>query len=698
MSVPTFVCSRCGEAFAAGDELTAHIGRTHGDPVPERIDGWLAPLRDKPSRVPVRRRGAGQVADELLDGTKWDPITLMACVGLIVGAVFLSIAYSWAATHDTSRLHYNLFWLGEFVFLTPAAIRLLNKQAGRAERLGMLVMVGLFSYLPKFLRDPSGPLFHDELAHWHQAQSIFNSGQIFAPNRTISIIEYYPGLNLLTAELRHLTGLSTFQTGTILLACLHVISLIGIFLMTERLTKSSRVAGIAALIYSLNPSFMFFQSQYAYESLSIVFFIWVIACVVGMQTESDASDAKSWFAIGLVLAAGCIVTHHLATYILIVALLMIALVAAALRAKRGRSFILGHSAREQSPFRPMVFMLLVLAGAAAWLVFVAPRTIAYLDPYLVGGVRQVLDIFGHERSARQLFAKSVVPIYQRYATYLVPICLALCAGLGLVLVWRNRRQVKAIFVALALFGLLYFASLPLMLTQIGVEGARRTWAYSQIGLCVLIAPVAAVAITRSTGKLKRRSTTGLVIAVLGIVLIGNVTVQVNEAYMFPGPYLYGSDTRSLDAELLGMVRWFRANQGTNQRVVADRSTSLPLAAIGDEWTANGSEGFPIWQLFFWTSDPGAWLVRELVSSHYEYLVIDRRMARELPAVGVYFTPEEPLAYIRTSPPPAAALEKYEFLPWVSKIYTSDNLEIYRFNFGTLDSPVSGSHAPVESEP
>jgi hypothetical protein len=49
-------------------------------------------------------------------------------------------------------------------------------------------------------------------------------------------------------------------------------------------------------------------------------------------------------------------------------------------------------------------------------------------------------------------------------------------------------------------------------------------------------------------------------------------------------------------------------------------------------------------------------------------------------IGVYFVPNEPQAAQRTSPVPAAALAKYESLPWVTKIYTSDNLEIYRFDF------------------
>ena len=118
------------------------------------------------------------------------------------------------------------------------------------------------------------------------------------------------------------------------------------------------MAGIAALIYSLNPGFMFFDSQFAYESLAIVFFIWVIACVIGMQTTGATAllpagagaaplaaapagaggaappagarpdEQNAWLSIGLVLTAGCIVTHHLATYILVVVSMLMAFVTA----------------------------------------------------------------------------------------------------------------------------------------------------------------------------------------------------------------------------------------------------------------------------------------------------------------------------------------------------------------------------------
>lgn len=697
MSGLTFTCTHCGEAFWTSDALTAHVAKRHGSAGQNgrpatRLDGWVPPVAAAPP-APARplARPAGE-SSQVLVRAVWSPMTLLACAGLVAGAVTVSVAYNWAATHQPGRLQYVLFWAGEFIFLIPAIIRLLNRHATRAERLGLLAMIGLFAYLPKLLRDPSGPLFADELSHWHQTQAMFASGKIFVPNSTLPIIEYFPGLHLLTVELRHLTGLSTFLTGSILLALLHVVSLVGVFLIVERLTRSSWVAGIAALIYSLNPSFMFFDAQFSYESLSIVFFVWVIACVVGVQTRSRPSERGAWLTIGLVLGAGCIVTHHLATYILVSVLVLIAVVTAARNAASRKELLLIRNESRQR-FRlskrdrrlrlrlTWVFLILLIGGAAAWAALVATGIVAYLSPAVVGAVHQAAALVQQESHSRQLFAHTTLPTYERVAAFLTPVALALGALGGLRLLWRSRRQAPPVWLALGLFGLVYFAAVPVMLTAAGSEGARRTWAYSYLGLSLLIAPFLAVVLAKAGGRLRRGSLVALIVVLLGAVLVGNVSIQVDPEYRFPGPYVYGSDTRSLTPELLGMTKWFRTTLGADQRVVADRDSTLALANFGDAHTAFASAGFPVWELYFWPGLPEPRLVKDLSTSGFRYLVIDRRMSQNLPLIGAYFGPDEPEAARRTAPPPAAALSKYETLPWVTKIYTSNNLEIYQFDFG-----------------
>src|SRR5581483_2138295 len=68
---------------------------------------------------------------------------------------------------------------------------------------------------------------------------------------------------------------------------------------------------------------------------------------------------------------------------------------------------------------------------------------------------------------------------------------------------------------------------------------------------------------------------------------------------------------------------------------------------------------------------------------YGFLIVDRRMAQALPWIGYYLTVGEPLSHRRAHPPPRAAIERYEHLPWAIKIYQTDHLEIYRLDYAAL---------------
>ena len=73
----------------------------------------------------------------------------------------------------------------------------------------------------------------------------------------------------------------------------------------------------------------------------------------------------------------------------------------------------------------------------------------------------------------------------------------------------------------------------------------------------------------------------------------------------------------------------------------------------------------------------------LSKSAPRYLVVDGRMATDLPQTGVYLAPEEPGARHHTTPVPAAALAKYTKVPWAIQIYSSNHYRIYRLDLALL---------------
>ncbi|HEV3309184.1 MAG TPA: hypothetical protein VG815_01505 [Chloroflexota bacterium] len=635
-----------------------------------------------------------QSQTSILTRRHWVPVLIWT--NLIVGVLLVGWAYGWAGSHSNGdQLHFALFWVGMLAFVAPLFLRLCAVGTSRNERLGLVVLLGLFSFWPKFLRNPLGPLYHDELFHWREAQDIYRTGRLFLPNPVVHIIQFFPGLGGLTVALRDFTGLSTFQVGSAILLVVHVAALIGVFVIAEELSGSARISAIAAFVYFLNPSYMYFDTQYGYESLAIVFFIWVVACTVKLQTAGGLPQKLAWFASALLLAFATIITHHVTSYIMCGLLLLMAFFVVIQAIRR----------REKVSNAALTAMLAMIAAGstAAWLFLVSPDVISYLAPYLGGGVNELVGLLQSSAQSRRLFAKSIIPPYELYSALIAP----LITGVAALYALRSFRKSwlrRPVALALSLFGVAYFASVPFVFTPSGAEGAQRSWAFTYLGLSVLIAPAVIWAydargrflarpggppfVRRAAKQIKSHSTPrtlGAAFAVMAcVVLVGNTAAHMDAEYRFPGPFLYGSDVRDLTPELLGMSSWFRYTEGTNQRVFTDRYSGLALGSLADEWTAAPSPKFPAWDLLFYRFLPPKHLLETLRYSHYKYMIIDNNMARFLPLRGIYFEPDEPLSFRRTRPVPWYALTKYQRIPWTIKVYGSPDFDIYRFDYSALN--------------
>jgi hypothetical protein len=81
------------------------------------------------------------------------------------------------------------------------------------------------------------------------------------------------------------------------------------------------------------------------------------------------------------------------------------------------------------------------------------------------------------------------------------------------------------------------------------------------------------------------------------------------------------------------------------------------------------------------------LIQQLSSWRFSYLVVDRRMAREVPEIQIYFETNEPVPHSDKPAFTLGQLTKFDSTPWTIKIYDSGNIAIYRFDFGSLGQPV-----------
>jgi hypothetical protein len=572
---------------------------------------------------------------------------------------------------------FPLFWLGLLLFAVPAIAWAGRRDLSPPTRLGVLIGYAAFTYLPKLLRNPDGPLYHDEFAHWRQSREILADGRLFEDNPIIRVIGDFPGLHATVASIAALTGVSVWQAALIVLVLAHVLVVLGVAVLAADLWGDPRVAAVAAVVYSLNSSFLFFDTQFGYESLAVPLLIWTLVTLLRALRATVRPARLGWSALTLLLAGATIATHHLTALWLIGIMLLISAV------------LTVRSWRAVATVTAWTLTGATAVLVAAWMIWVSPGTAGYLDPYFGQALDQAAGMAGrHGSGSRQLFSQSIAPWWERAAAFVAPPIALAGTAFGAFRLWRDRSGGlvdRAARWSLLFLGSLYFPAALLILTPSGAEGARRSWAFSYLGIALVVAPAAAFVLDRF-----RRLAIPL-LAVTAVLLVGNVAAGMNPSYRFPGPPAFGSDTRAASPEMLAAANWLRRTQGRNLRIVADRYSGLIFGSYGEQDPVTGSATFPTYDLYL--TEPGRQqpraLLTQLRSWRFGYLVVDRRMALEVPDIKIYFETDEPIPHDGRPAFTLAQLTKFDTLPWTIKIYDSTDVAIYRFDFGSLRASASG---------
>lgn len=597
-------------------------------------------------------------------------------------------AYNIAEITVSGTSEFTWFWVGMFLIELPLATLIARRATPWTMRTALLTLYGLVSFAPKLLRNPAAPAYHDEFAHWRATYEILSTGKLFQPNPIISIISQYPGLHAATAALVHGTGLTIWQAATLLLILFHVTLVLGVAALAQALGFSNRTASLTAILYALNSSFLYFDTQYAYESMAVTLVVWTLVAYVRAIRAQPGEGRAAWSVLTVALSAGTVITHHLSTFTLVLIMALVSLAVSVPWLARGENWV-GAAATAWG------LTLVTALVAGAWFHFVAPTTWSYLSPYLGQSLSELMQVVKGAGTVRQLFGgTSLSPWWEQRSAYIVTVFALFLAVSGLLLIRaqirdgrlpRGRR--RALLFAFASLGLVYFPSTIFILSPDGAEGARRSWAFTWIGLSMLAGPAAVWLLDwagRCSHHWKRVSLRSGLLAALAIALVGGTAAGVDVTYRFPGPFLFGSDARSVTPELLAASEWFSARFGTGNDIVTDRYTGLIFASFGLQNTASPSAGFPTYNLYL--AKPGApvepaYLFSDLSLSNYTYLIVDARMAYDVPELGVYFTSSDPASVLPqgNKSPFYGRLNKFNTVQWAIKVFQSDNYSIYRFN-------------------
>ncbi|HEY5248908.1 MAG TPA: glycosyltransferase family 39 protein, partial [Dermatophilaceae bacterium] len=174
-------------------------------------------------------------------------------------------------------------------------------------------------YAVKYSYTPLMWAFPDELEHWRSTQDILETGRLFTVNYSLPISPDYPGLENVAAALSSITGLSVFACGLVIIGVAHLLLVALLYALFQRLSGSTRVAGIGALIYAMSPHFAFFDSMFIYQVLALPFLVLALYAVTRLTAPRGSPHARprtGWWVMLVLSVVTVTVTHHMTTYVL----------------------------------------------------------------------------------------------------------------------------------------------------------------------------------------------------------------------------------------------------------------------------------------------------------------------------------------------------------------------------------------------
>lgn len=633
------------------------------------------------------------------DWSQQSVLMAIAAVAVPAGCMLIVLGYHHAAKlEQPDNLQFVLFWTGFLIGMLSLAALACAKNTDAVMRTCALAGVGLFGMVPRLQR--FGPAGSDEFIHLRQSMEAYYSGDVGHTLFLLPITKEFFGLHQLSSAFARLSGMPLWYAGLSVIALAHVLSVLAVFQLIRLLDVPARGAAVGSIVYTLNPSWLYFHSGFAYESLALPLVLWCLAATVGAGRATGKPALRST-AAALLCVAVLPMIHHLSAMILglILALLIVV--------RAGARFLTRRTANPGARERlwPLIVVLLSLLGwIHIWWSNKYQWLLSYLSPAWTEGLSQMGKMFSEraDKSSgrRTLFGNTQSPVYEVVSGYLYPFVVLALYLISVTVLWRYRRQVGSAVWAFALLGGMFFASMPMLLTSGGAEGAHRSWGYSFIGIAVMCGLAysygqrSGVAVRSPFGSIAKqlgRPTISVLAACIVFIMLafGSATLGVNLSARFPGAAHVGDDARSVSKEGAAVAEWLAEHAPVDTTVLADRYVSSQVGSLGRMSALRPSATFPIWDLYMSSEPVRPEVLKQIGDADIRYFVVDSRMATTRPRLGYWFTRNEP-GVKGDQPFPQVALDRFNCLPWLQAVYAAGPLTVYEVDAELLRSTKAGS--------
>ena len=574
-----------------------------------------------------------------------------------LGVLLMAVGSAQSRATGSSGLDQALWVVGLAVAFLPPTFRVILSRTQPLERLWLAAALPVVLQVSRLVRNPTVFTYHDELIHLNTLRQIDETGRLFSDNSLLPVSGFYPGLELATQAVQQLTGLSSFIAGNIVLLLARVVLTLGVLQLATLLTRSPRAGAIAAVVYVLNSQFLFFNSQYSYQTLALP-----LAVLAVYLLHSRTRGSRTSLLLPLAAVVGVVVTHHVTSLLLFAAFAVWLVVELAL-SRRGRR-----------PDRTAVLAATVTAGLATAVAALNPGNPvgSYLNSIVASSAGQAGALLGGA-GAKPVFSNSagIGPQPYERVLLLAAVVLVLVSLVGaLRFVRTSWRAGAALGVVLALLALVYPVIPGGHLTQATAEVGDRAAGFVFLGTGVVMG-----------AWLWRHLVSWRVAAVVSVLatttFLGNVVLGSGPTeQQLPGPYLISADSRSVDAANVSVAQWLAANVPAGTRVYGDRVSGGLAAATGRQFNVmNVSTGIDASRLIL---DPefGQADVDLITAARIQYVIVDLRLSNGLPNEDVYIENGEFGGQDRTSPVKVAALTKFNSVPGVDRVYDNGSLLVF----------------------
>lgn len=534
--------------------------------------------------------------------------------------------------------------------------------------------VGCLAVTPTLMSRATDPLLFtgfDEQLHMRTLGDIVASHRLFEANPVLEISPRYPGLEAVTVLL-HEVGLPVMVAALVVILAARLVLVAVLCDAVEQLTESSRAGGLAVAVYAVSPQFVWFNSQFSYQTLSIPL---ALATVSLLGRARHADNPLPLFGGATVCMLAVAVTHHVTGFLLTLFLLFWTI-----------------SQPGAARMRVAYGALAGIASTVAWAIVQRSTLEQYFGPMLndiatefTGGVRR--QAFEDPAGTATPLVDKILLLY-----YAVALSMTALALLLLTLRWQRQRLHDLHYWNPQLLVLAFSLAIPVLLAARivpkGVEIFTRSSSF-------LFLPLSFVVVNyvrrldwwhlalgdRPPGYIgpaptkRQRVEAHVVAAVLmsGVFLGGYVLGSGPAWARLPGPYIPAADSRSMDPENLAAVAWADQELPPGSRIGADRVSSTLLASRAGLWPVyEGLGGVKTPELFV----ADEWGLRETDLAgalKIRYLYVDRRLAEQPPPFGYYFATGEIDAGRQLTD---AQLTKFDRVPAIKLIYRHGPVSIY----------------------